>query len=120
MDNYTRIGFFPFRKLLDQDAPCAVCEPVGRVNLMVPGTYNCPQGWTQEYKGYLMSSHYTHARSSEYICVDEAPEGVNGGTVSVNGALLYFVTTIHVGRFLVVHMFKAEKPLASFAPNEYL
>ena len=36
---------------------CAVWEVSGgSKHLMVPGTYQCPTGWTQEYSGWLMSA----------------------------------------------------------------
>ncbi len=68
--------------------PCAVClRESARVTLMIPGTQTCPLGWTLEYAGYLMSSHYTQVRS-EFICVDRQPEGVGTSTAAA-GALLY-------------------------------
>ena len=42
----------------DQNIPCAVCEVSTRSkHLMVPGTYQCPTGWTQEYSGWLTSTY---------------------------------------------------------------
>ena len=51
----------PFKRSLhDYDAPCAVCyvKSCGSM-LMMPARNDCPYGWTEEYHGYLMTSHYT-------------------------------------------------------------
>jgi hypothetical protein len=47
----------------------------------------CPSGWTREYFGYLMATHYTHA-ASEFVCVDVNPEAT-GSTANHNGNLWY-------------------------------
>lgn len=84
---------FPDLKKLDQhDAPCAACYVRTRGSqIMIPGTNKCPSGWTREYKGHLMTSHYNHAHSSDYVCTDEGAEVVDGGHSGTNGALLHLV-----------------------------
>eukprot|EP00045_Choanoeca_perplexa_P018407 m.290873 g.290873 ORF g.290873 m.290873 type:complete len:3950 (+) comp17810_c0_seq1:79-11928(+) len=79
-----------FESLHDHEATCVVCQaPTLRTNvLMHPGTTICPTGWTREYFGYLLSSHYTHKRVNG-ICMDEKPDKF-GTSSSQNGALLYF------------------------------
>ena len=64
---------------------------------MIPASDTCPDGWTQEYDGYLMAEHsFTETttsgvrQSSQYICVDGAPEVATGPLNRVE-ALLYFV-----------------------------
>ena len=90
-----QISYFPNRKLLQQDIPCAVCEAVGRgAALMIPGTHVCPGGWTSEYKGYIVSAHNQHTRTAEFVCMDLSPEGLPGGQMNENGALFNFVTTV--------------------------
>jgi len=87
-------GSFPgFRSNLNEhDAPCAVCYVRSRGSqLMIPATNQCPLGWTREYHGYLMTSHWGHAHSSDFICVDAGAEVVPGSHRNVNGALLYLV-----------------------------
>ena len=81
----------PFaRNLHDHDAPCAVCFVQSRGSmLMMPARNDCPSGWTEEYHGYLMTAHYNHRHSSEFICVDGNPEYVYGSKHNKNGALLY-------------------------------
>ena len=87
-------GNFPgFSKNLNQqDAPCAVCYVKSRVSqIMIPATNKCPSGWTKEYHGYLMTSHYGHNHASEFVCIDVDAEAVPGGHRDTNGALLYLV-----------------------------
>jgi len=57
-------------------APCAVCYVGGRSTiLMIPARTQCPDGWTTEYKGYLMSEYSdTERKRSSFICWDQAPE----------------------------------------------
>ncbi len=39
---------------------------------MVPGNSTCPQAWTKEYNGFIMSDPL---KKTEFICVDESAEG---------------------------------------------
>jgi len=69
--------------LLNNPAPCAVCYVGSRSTVaMIPARTQCPDSWTMEYAGYLVSD--IHVRSgrqrSSYICWDEAPEVAVGGT----------------------------------------
>jgi len=79
--------------LLNNPAPCAVCYVGGRSTvIMIPARTQCPDGWTAEYAGYLVSeysgsTHASHYRSS-YVCLDEAPEIAVGGT-NQDQALFY-------------------------------
>ncbi|KAL9965214.1 hypothetical protein ACROYT_G028985 [Oculina patagonica] len=76
--------------LFDHEAPCAVCYVKSRgSHMMIPGTNKCPSGWTREYYGYLMTSHYNHAHQTEFVCVDVDAEVVPGTHKDINGALLY-------------------------------
>ncbi|XP_035677775.1 uncharacterized protein LOC118416693 [Branchiostoma floridae] len=55
--------------------PCAVCMSVRRAaQLTMPARDDCPAGWTLEYRGHLMSSHYKRSRT-QFICVDGEAEG---------------------------------------------
>jgi len=57
---------------------------------MIPARTSCPDGWTQEYAGYIMSLHSREAlHSTTYICVDEAPEVATGATDQVQAILLF-------------------------------
>ena len=74
--------------LHDRDARCARCLVTGNsVSIMVPGTVDCPSGWTRQYWGYLMSTHYTQTKS-EFVCVAYNAEAT-GSTANHNGALWY-------------------------------
>ena len=57
--------------------------------LMMPARNDCPSGWTEEYKGYLMTAYHGHQHSTDFICVDGDPEYVPGSHANKNGALLY-------------------------------
>jgi len=46
---------------------------------MVPARTQCPDSWTAEYAGYLVSAS-TPGIGSNYICWDEAPEVAVGKT----------------------------------------
>ena len=72
--------------------PCAVCEVNTRSkHIMVPGTYQCPPGWSVEYSGWLMTGHYGHKGRNEFVCLDKDPETVPGEANNDNGALMYHV-----------------------------
>ena len=79
-------------------APCAVCYvPHRSAHLMIPASDTCPDGWTQEYDGYLMAEHsFTETAVSnvrhtrEYVCVDGAPE-VAVGPIDQSQSIFLFV-----------------------------
>ena len=73
------------------NAPCAVCEVTNRSKqIMIPGRYTCPDTWTVEYSGWLMTA-YTIRSRSVFMCLDKTPETVIGRAASNNGAQLYHV-----------------------------
>ena len=84
--------------LHDHNVPCAVCYTSQRSSkLMIPGRITCPQSWTEEYEGYLMterSDHSNHKHTVVYECVDKNGEAVPGEARDTNGALFS-----HVGAF---------------------
>ena len=71
----------------NHDVPCAVCFSIARTSYMFPAKVTCPDGWTEQYQGYLMTSR---RRRSEYLCVDEAFERA-GSRSNDNGFQLYVV-----------------------------
>ncbi|XP_066299775.1 uncharacterized protein [Branchiostoma lanceolatum] len=76
----------------DYDVPCSVCHVAGRsAHVMIPARLSCPQGWSKEYSGYLMSAHHSHYNNKNFICVDGAPNLRAGSSANDNGALLYLV-----------------------------
>jgi hypothetical protein len=73
-----------------KDVPCAVCRVTSRTTvIMIPGRQECYSGWQREYHGYLMSGHYDHPGSTQYICVDGNPETAPGSAANKQGKLLY-------------------------------
>ena len=77
------------KDLYDQDVPCAVCRTKRSSVLMIPARNQCYDGWTLEYKGYLVGGHYGHAAASEVVCIDGEPEIIQGGASNHNGKLFY-------------------------------
>ena len=75
----------------DTDVPCAVCHvPTRNAVYMLPAKYSCPEGWTREYFGYLMSAYHGHHRS-DFSCVDYSLTPVTGSQPDHNGFLFYAV-----------------------------
>ena len=88
---YELDGGSPLPNVHDHNVPCAVCYVSTRsVVYAVPARDDCPSGWTLEYKGYLMSEHYSHHRNT-FECVDKNPESIPGSTANTDGALFYHV-----------------------------
>ena len=58
--------------------------------IMIPGTYQCPTGWTREYYGYLMSAA-SNGPTKTFICVDGSPETIPGSDANTNPAKLFHV-----------------------------
>ena len=77
-----------FQALYQHTPACSVCE--ASAQLMLPARLSCPDGWTVNYRGYLMCSiqHRT-----QYICMDSDPQAVPNTQRNVNGATLHFVET---------------------------
>ena len=79
----------PLHAVHDHNVPCAVCHSSTRESvLMIPARLSCPNTWTLEYSGYLMSEHHAHYRRSTE-CVDKNPESIPGSLSDTNGALFY-------------------------------
>ncbi|CAG2220234.1 unnamed protein product [Mytilus edulis] len=77
----------------DKEMPCSVCLITEKsTSLMVPGKVTCPTGWTKEYTGYLMSQAIAGNRQpSEYICVDENLDAVDGNKADNDQGNVYLV-----------------------------
>ena len=74
----------------DHNVPCAVCHVSTRSSqIMVPGTYQCPSGWTPEYSGWLMAGHYGHKGRNMFTCMDKDAEVVPGQQANNDGNLFY-------------------------------
>ena len=60
----------PVQGTHDDNAPCALCLTPNRPTvIMIPARFTCPQSWTIEYYGYLMSQSKAHSRTM-FVCVD--------------------------------------------------
>ncbi|KAJ8045203.1 Short-chain collagen C4 [Holothuria leucospilota] len=84
-------NLFTSRNLYQNEAPCAVCYAANKETVLtIPGTNKClgSQGWTLEYQGYMMSSHYTHYKST-FVCIDKDAEPIPRTTHNNNEPLLY-------------------------------
>ena len=82
--------------LVNKPAPCSVCYVGGRSTvLMVPARTQCPDGWTMEYAGYLVSELRGNRKRSSYTCWDGAPE-VAAGATNQDQAVIYPVE-VHCG-----------------------
>ena len=88
-----------FSDILRHDAPCSVCHtPSCSTKITIPGRITCPDSWTREYYGYLMSEHhYDQHQSRLSICVDENAESVGGSAAQNVASVLYFMETTCTG-----------------------
>ena len=73
------------------DAPCVVCHVPRSTKIMIPAKVSCPNSWTLEYSGYMMSSAYGNKNNKDYACVDQNTETLLGSEDNKQGAFLYFV-----------------------------
>ena len=81
----------PLDQLNNHNVPCAVCDVPSRSrHIMIPGRFTCPDTWTMEYSGWLMTESNGHYRTM-YICLDKTPETVPGAAPDTNGAVIYHV-----------------------------
>ena len=79
----------PLNRVEDHNVPCAVCHSSTRESvIMIPARLSCPNTWTLEYSGYLMSENRIYYRRSTE-CVDKNPESIPGSVSNTNGALFY-------------------------------
>ena len=88
---------FPLQGSHRHNAPCAVCHVSTRPTVyMIPAMYECPQTWTREYHGYIMTEYKGNQQNdirgrSMYVCVDEDQESLPGSWARSHGALFYHV-----------------------------
>ena len=75
------------QSLYNIDALCAMCfVPNRSAQIMIPAKRTCPEGWTMEFRGYL-ATDMNQFSSKDFVCLDEAPEGLTGSYADNNGAL---------------------------------
>ena len=83
-------------------APCAFCYVGGRSTVaMIPARTQCPDGWTTEYAGYLVSQwSHTDRKRSSYVCWDQAPEigvGIKAEGQTWDGAAAIYPVEVSCG-----------------------
>ncbi|XP_052679758.1 short-chain collagen C4-like [Crassostrea angulata] len=79
---------------IDDNVPCAVCQTKrASSTIMIPGKRSCPIHWQKQYTGILTANWYDY-QESEYLCIDEDPDYVEGSRRNENGRLFYPVKTV--------------------------
>ena len=76
----------PLGQQTEENLPCAVCNLVSSAVYMQPGSTTCPMGWSPVYQGFIMSelgrlsgsNRNNENYRSEFVCVHEDGEGVDG------------------------------------------
>ena len=83
----------PFRNLLEAEMPCAVCHTDTKLSVLtVPAQYTCPNGWSMEYNGYLMTElERSDRQRKNTLCVDTDTEAVPGSQANINPAVVYLM-----------------------------
>lgn len=78
--------------LNNHNVPCAICYTSERTaRITIPGKVTCPEEWTKEYSGYLMTGNHGHKHTYMFECMDEESTYVPGTILNTNGALFYHV-----------------------------
>ena len=82
----------PINHAHNRNPSCALCEVTGRTNkIMIPSHYECPNGWTREYYGYLMAGRHNNKAATQYTCVDKSLEQIPGSGLGRSGYEFYTV-----------------------------
>ena len=80
----------PLKALQSHNAPCVLCHATTRVAMIkIPARISCPDMWTLEYSGYLMTGHNNHPGRRSAECVDKDSESIPGSGANTYGALFY-------------------------------
>lgn len=82
----------PGGAVIENDMVCVVCYVEGSFDkLVIPGRPDCGStGYDLQYKGFLVTElNYADRQRSEFVCMDEAPEGRPGGTNNDNQGIIY-------------------------------
>lgn len=68
--------------------PCAVCYVPAAI-LMIPAKTTCPPSWTLQYSGFLTTNSDDFKSSSDYVCMDDNPQYIEGSRDNRDGKLFY-------------------------------
>ena len=84
----------PLNDLIQADMPCAVCHTDTKLSVLtVPAQYTCPNGWSMEYNGYLMTEFEKRNRQRKNtLCVDQDAEAVPESEASTDPAVVYLMS----------------------------
>lgn len=83
-------------KLGNQDMVCVLCYVSDSFDkMMIPGRTDCGDtGYDLMYFGFLVAELNVDRKRSEYICLDEAPEGRPGGEGNNDHSIIYPVDVV--------------------------
>ena len=75
----------------NENVPCAVCVVSTRSEVvMIPAKTSCPDSWTREYYGYLMSENHGNYRT-HFVCVDKGMEYIQNYSGHADACDLWLV-----------------------------
>ena len=77
---------WPLSHVDDHTVPCAICKTVRECVLMIPARMSCPNTWTLEYSGYLMTVYKGSGGRTSAEWVHKDTERVRGEAVDINVA----------------------------------
>ena len=72
----------------------AMCRSTRETQLMLPAKTSCPEFWTREYYGYLMSGRILNVGRLSFVCVDGAYEPVPGSQGNRAAGHFYHVEAV--------------------------
>ncbi|XP_071172294.1 uncharacterized protein [Mytilus edulis] len=99
-----------FKDEHNKNVPCSVCRAKQTTaSIMIPGRNTCYPGWKMEYHGFLAGGRPDHAAASMYVCMDNSPEYLPGGTSNQDGYLFY--TTLAKCGSLYCPPYKQDTPI---------
>ena len=83
----------PLNNLLESNMPCAICHTDTKLSVLtVPAWYTCPNGWSMEYSGYLMTElGRSNRQRKNTLCVDKDAEAVPGSLADTDPAVVYLM-----------------------------
>ena len=80
----------PLEEVGGERVPCVICHTTRRRSLLViPARFACPETWTREYDGYMLSGAVHNHGPSSTVCVDGRAEWVCDNGTDTDGAKMY-------------------------------
>ena len=83
----------PLNNVLQANLPCALYHTDIKLSVLtVPAQYTCPNGWSMEYNGYLMTEIESNDRQRKNtLCGNRDAGAVPGSQASTNPSLVYLM-----------------------------